>query len=119
MNYASKAKAAERMIAKFGMSGTISRVSETGYNPVTEAATTATLTASCQAVRMQYAQRLVDGVIIKPGDAMLYVSAVGLGLTPRTGDTLAFGGDVWRFEQVDPLCPAGTAIFFECRGRKL
>jgi len=121
VNYAAKAKTAERLLAKFGLAATLTRIPVAGYNPVTEAstATAATLTSACKAVRLNYNQPLIDGVIIKPGDSLIYMSAANLTMTPQPGDKLTLDGADWNLEQVQPFKPASVAVFYECQARAL
>jgi hypothetical protein len=90
---------AQRMIAKFGQTSTVTRI--TAPDPITggdgtETAHTATL------VPVTYSAREIDGTVILAGDVQLYISAVGLTVTPSPGDLVSANGKTFRVINADP-----------------
>ena len=106
---------AERLIARFGQTGTLRRtVSDSDpFNP-----TQTTTDYSCTFAVLDYAQKDVDGTLIKQTDQMVYLSTSGLSVTPTTTDRLVAGGAVLTVVNVKPLSPAGTVVFYELQVRR-
>ena len=81
--YARMQATAQRLIAKYGQAGTVTRIAPpdpvNGGDPL-ETAYPATL------VPMAYDARNIDGTVIKTGDVQIYISAVGLAITPQVDD---------------------------------
>ena len=90
---------AQRLIAKFGQTGTVTRITApdaiTGGDG-TETAHTASL------VPMAYSAREIDGTVILAGDMQIYISAIGLPITPSPGDLVAANGKTFRIINADP-----------------
>lgn len=114
-NYARPQASADRMIKRYGQTGTVTRI--TAPDPInggdgTETAHPATL------VPMAYSAREIDGTVIKVGDVQIYVSAIGLAITPTVGDLVSVNGATYRIERADPNLYDGiTAIVHIVQGR--
>jgi hypothetical protein len=97
--YARMQATAQRLIAKFGQAGTVTRIAPpdpvNGGDPV-ETAYPATL------VPMAYDARNIDGTVIKTGDVQIYISAVGLAITPQVDDIATVGGKGYQIVNADP-----------------
>ncbi|MGQ3080693.1 MULTISPECIES: hypothetical protein [Rhizobium/Agrobacterium group] len=84
-DYARSRATAERLIAKFGQQGTVTRLAPPdpvyGGDPV-ETAYTAKL------VPITYDQRYINGTTITTADRQIYISSVGLEIEPTVGDII-------------------------------
>jgi hypothetical protein len=106
---------AQRLISKYGQTGTVTRIAPpdpvNGGDPV-ETAYPATL------VPMAYDARNIDGTVIKTGDVQIYISAVGLAITPQVDDIATVGGKGYQIVHLDPYNFDGiTNVVFVCQGR--
>ncbi|RVL05100.1 hypothetical protein CN151_10670 [Sinorhizobium meliloti] len=113
--YARLQATAQRLIAKYGQTGTVTRISEPdpveGGDPV-ETAYTATL------VPMAYSAQEIDGTEILSGDMQIYISSVGLAIEPKPGDLVAASGKTFRMIKADPNNYDGlTNVVFIVQGR--
>ena len=114
-DYAEIQAVAHELIEEFGQEGTVKRI--TPPDPVlggdgTETSYTATL------VPMTYSATEIDGTVIKVGDVQIYISAVGLAITPTVGDLVSVNGATYRIERADPnLFDGSTAVVHICQGR--
>lgn len=115
MDYAAKARSADRMIRAYGSTATHTAVDAT-YNPATGGTTDVTTTQAVQAAVFDYAAGVIDGTMILAGDKQAFVSAVGV-TAPRAGDSLTWGGVVHKLVTVKPLAPALVNVLFECQIR--
>jgi len=114
-NYARSQATASRLIAKFGMTGAIVRLTKSGpsYDPtVTEAS------HACVLVDLDYKDTLIDGSNIKRGDRMVYVAMQGLDIVPSVADKITINTVQHAIISVKPLSPAGLVVFYEIQARK-
>ncbi len=106
---------AQRLIAKFGQTGVVTRLSPPDPILGGEPALTpypATL------VPMAYEARYIDGTTIKTGDVQIYISAVGLAIEPTVGDVVTANGTDYAIVNGDPNKYDGiTAVVFIVQGR--
>lgn len=63
----------------------------------------------------QGAERAMN-TLLETGDQRALVEHRGR--TPKPGDTITAGLDVWRIIQVETLAPSGVAVFHDCQVRK-
>ena len=106
---------AQRVIAKFGQAGTVTRIAPpdpvNGGDPV-ETAYPATL------VPMAYDARNIDGTVIKTGDVQIYISAVEMAIVPTVGGLVTVAGVGYRIVNADPNNYDGvTDVVFIVQGR--
>lgn len=113
--YARLQVTAQRLIAKFGQTGTLTRI--TAPDPITggdgaETAYPATL------VPMNYDQRFINGTTITTADREIYISSVGLSIVPGPGDIVTAGGVEYTVISADPNNYDGiTNVVFIVQGR--
>lgn len=113
--YARLQATAQRLISKFGQSGTITRLAPpdpmVGGEPVpTEYQATL--------VPMTYSAREIDGTVILAGDMQIYISAIGLAIEPTVGDLAQANGKTFRIINTDPNRYDGTTpVVHICQGR--
>lgn len=114
-NYARPQASADRMIKRYGQTGTVTRI--TAPDPInggdgTETAYPATL------VPMAYSAREIDGTVILAGDMQIYISAIGLPITPSPGDLVSANGKTFRVINADPnLYDGQTPVVHIVQGR--
>lgn len=113
--YARLQATAHRLIAKFGQTGTVTRLvnSGTSYDP-----TQTPTTFSCQLVVLDYEDSKVDGTMIKRSDKTIYVSTAGLTSGLEQSDKITVGTDEYSIESLKPLNPAGMVLYWEVQGRR-
>lgn len=114
-DYARSRATAERLIAKFGTTGAIRRSTTSGsdYDPVVTDTEHA-----CQLVTLEYADKDVDGTLIRNTDKLIYVSTAGLTITLEKSDKIIAAGEEYAIENLKPLSPAGIVVFWEVQGRR-
>jgi hypothetical protein len=113
--YANAAATALRMLTSYGQSVTLTRSVPGAYNTATGATATATVTTTTgKGVLLDYAQRDMDGTLIREGDQRCYAS---LSVVPLSGDTLTAGGVVFEVVASRTLAPAGTAVLHDMQLR--
>lgn len=114
-HYAHSRATAERLIAKFGMTGTIRRYVSSGpsYDPVNTPEN-----YPCQLVVLEYADANIDGTLILATDKQLYVSTAGLGISLLQSDKVVVGEVEYSIQRLKPLRPAGIIVYWEVQGRR-
>lgn len=114
-DYAEMQAVAEELITEFGQQGTVTRIGAVdpieGGDPVETA-------YAAKLVPMTYQAREIDGTVILAGDVQLYISAVGLAITPQPNDTAAVNGKTYRIINSDPnLYDGQTPVVHICQAR--
>lgn len=113
-DYGRSRAVAERLIARFGMTGAIRR--STRFGPTYDPVVTDT-DYVCQLVVMNYEDREVDGALILTTDKKIYISTAGLPITLERSDKIVADGVAYSIEKLKPLSPAGIIVFWEVQGR--
>lgn len=105
---------AQRLITKFGQSGTIRRVTNGGtpYDP-----TQVETDFACTLVVIDYENSMIDGTRIQAGDKRVFVSTEGLTIEPTTADKVLVSSTEHSIINVMPLNPGGTVVFHELQTR--
>lgn len=113
-DYARTRATAERLIARFGQTAALRRVTNTGpeWDP-----TQTTTDYPCKLAVLDYAKRDVDGTLIRQTDRMVYLSTAGLTISPDVNDTLVIEGSALTVVNVKPLSPAGVVLMYEVQAR--
>jgi len=114
-DYTASRSTAARLIANFGQSASIRRLTNGGSDTWAPTQTPADTTVTC--VVTDYAHRERDGTRIQAKDRKVYVSALDLAITPTPGDKFVLGAMVYDIISVGPLEPGGTVILFELQVR--
>lgn len=115
-DYSRSRATAERLIARFGQSGSIRRLTPGGgpdYDPGEPTTTDYDVTF----VLSEYSNREIDGTLIKAGDKKVLLSTEGLSITPALGDRIVVAGTAHRIENIKPLNPGGTVLLYEMQAR--
>jgi hypothetical protein len=106
---------AERLLSKYGQAGTVTRYAAPddifGGDPVPTP-------YPAKIFPDTYEAREIDGTVIKTGDVKLYISAVGLPITPEPDDTATCNGKTYRIVTADPnLYDGQTPVVHIVQGR--
>lgn len=113
--YARLQATAERLIAKFGQIGAVKRISPP--DPVYGGDGAETV-YTAKLVPMAYKAHEIDGTVIQNGDVQLYISSVGLAITPIPGDLADCNGKTYRIIKSDPnLYDGVTPVVHICQAR--
>ena len=114
-DYSKSVATAQRLIARFGQTATLTQTVNTGtaYNP-TQTDTNHTI----KAVTIDWSNNEIDGTLIKATDRKIIISTDGLTVTPAIGDKITVGSDVLRLvEPFKHLNPGGTVVLYETNAR--
>lgn len=104
-----------------GQAVTLTRSSPGSYSAGAVTLTTTTQTGS--GVQVEYSSHAIDGTMIRQGDKKFLLSPLNSAGTTLTApepkiDTLTLAdASVWTIEDVLPLSPAGTVIYYELQLR--
>lgn len=105
-----------------GLELTLKRTIQGEYNPATGGSTPSIETFGGSGFRENYKQSDIDGTRIKQGDFKILISPVLLDGSnmpqPKSLDTIAFDGDTYTIQNVDPWNYAGLAVGFSVQARK-
>lgn len=104
---------AARLIARFGMGGTIRRQTAAGpaYDP-----SVVTSDHPCMLAVLDYEAGRIDGSLIRRTDKLIYLAAEGLAITPSEADQV-LAGECYSIVAIRPLSPAGEPLFYEIQAR--
>lgn len=111
--YARLEATARRLIAAYGKSATIVRITNGGppHAPVPSEATHAALI-----VETGHKMTLIPETLIEAGDRMGIIST-DLGVAPRHADKIEIDGTRYNFVDLKPLNPGGTILLYEFLAR--
>jgi len=114
--YADMATTAKDLLAEFGQTVTIARVTGGSVDPVTGSVTAGTTTTySPKGILRNYNATLIDGTRIKAGDMELILDDT---IAPLLTDKPAIGGTVWTIKGIKEINPAGTPLVYFCQVAK-
>lgn len=117
--YANLAATSRRLLEQFGTSAVLTRTTLGSYDPASGTTGTATVTNyACYAARFEYAQRDIDGTLVRSGDQRIYLDVQDT-VMPRTGDTVTLGGRTYTVVTARAIDPALTAVLYEVQARGL
>ncbi|SFH29475.1 hypothetical protein [Ensifer sp. OV372] len=106
---------AQRLIAKYGQAGVVTRL--TPPDPVLGGEPVST-PYPATLVPMAYEARYIDGTNIRTGDMQIYISSVGLAIEPTVGDVVTANGTDYAIVNGDPNKYDGvTPVVFIVQGR--
>ena len=114
--YANLAATARRLLAQYGTDATLTRVTTGAYSPATGTAASTTTTYTGKAARFDYAQRDIDGTLVRVGDQRIYLDVQDT-VMPQTGDTITMGGRIWSVVIARSIDPALTAVLYDVQAR--
>lgn len=121
-DYAKAAGTAQRLLASFGQTVTLSREAAGSYDPVTgETTGGGEETQTCKAALLPYkdGDSLLESGMVQIGDRKLLIEAAGLSWPPDALTKLTdVNGQVWQVEKVRELAPAGIPVLYTANGTR-
>lgn len=118
MDYNEIAQDALTSIQEAGRSFSITRSTGT-FNPATNVITgPAPITYNIPGVMTSFANRDIDGEVIRLQDRKILLAAAGLPIVPNTSDKVTDGSDVWNIINVEEIRPASIPILYKIHVRK-
>jgi hypothetical protein len=105
-------KVASKLMAKFGGTATIRRVTSGAYNPTTGAAAETVVDTAVRGVLQDVNLREVND-LIQAGDKRLLIAAADVSTAPTTADRVLIGGRTLQVIQVVTIEQDNTAITYE------
>ena len=119
--YTKMRQTAFKLLKGKGQLMTLTRQSAGTYGVSNATATVTTTTQTVYGAVFPYADKNIDGTLIKAGDKQLLLAALdaaGAALTaPVVNDTVTIDSVVYTITQIKPLSPAGTTVIFDCNIR--
>lgn len=113
-NYPATAATATRLLERFGAAATLKRQSGTAYDPATGTSTQTYTSYATTAAVFDYAQKYIDGTLVKQGDKQAYCAP---SVAPEQGDRFTWDGADYTVVAVKPVAPAGTPVLYEAQLR--
>lgn len=114
-DYAEMRDVAEELIEEFGQIGAVTRIASP--DPVYGGDGTETV-YTAKLVPVAYKAHEIDGTVIQSGDVQIYISSVGLAITPIPGDLADCNGKTYRIIKSDPnLYDGVTLVVHICQAR--
>jgi hypothetical protein len=105
-----------------GLELTLKRTTQGAYDPSAGGSTPSIEAFAGSGFRENYKQSDIDGTRIKQGDFKILISPLLLDGSdmpqPKSLDTIAFDGDTYTVQSVDPWNYAGLAVGFSVQARK-
>lgn len=112
-DYSRPAATVKRLLDRYGQSGELSRVLESGeYDPMNGPVQT-TQSSACTAALLEFDNRQIDGELIQAGDRRALI-APDVNFEPMAGDSLTVGVEVLRVVKNRPVAPAGVVVLHDC-----
>lgn len=114
-DYARIAATSLRLLEHYGRAAYLRRTSSE-YNPSTGTTTQQTVNHEATCAFFDYAQRDIDGTLIRTGDQRVLMAPTVP--RPETGDAIVIGASTYSVVQVRAINPAGVPVLYElqCRG---
>jgi hypothetical protein len=114
--YSSLASRAEKLIAKYGQTVTLTRANAGAVDPVTGAASSAASTVlTTKGVIIDYSEGIANGVNILMGDNRVLLSSK---VEPKNDDVVTVSNGSYKVISVKILSPAGIVVMYELQVRR-
>lgn len=114
--YDDLAATAHELLEEFGGEVTLQHALASTYNPATGTASPVVENHTGVGVKVDYAERDIDGAKIKRGDQRVYLSVVGM-VAPATDDVLLVKGRKLTVVVARVLEPGDTAVLYDVQVR--
>lgn len=115
-DYSKSRATAKRLLQRFGQPVQIRRRGPAGGSPTNPTPGTATLYPSVAVVE-HYAQKHVDGTLIRLGDKRVIMAMEGLTIEPHVSDEIIIAGELHTIIRVEPFAPGGVPLYCEIQAR--
>ena len=113
-NYSKTAATALSLLQRFGAAATVHRTGSATYDPATGTMTPTVTDHATTAAVFSYAQKYIDGTLIKDGDQQAYCAP---GVAVKQGDSMTWHGKRYTVVSVKPVSPAGVPVLYEAQIR--
>ena len=118
-DYGDMAEVADDLLHEFGQAGVLGSVTDGAYNPETGEAGPTSAPHAVTAAIFDFPQKYIDGTLIRTGDKRALLSALGLAVTPKSGDTLTdAAGALYQVVDAKATAPAGQVVLWTLQVRK-
>lgn len=118
-DYVRMAASATRLITAAGVPLTLTRGTLDDYDPTLGTADTlGATTFTGFGVRDQFAQKNVDGTLIRAGNVLIYVIWTGDDPVPVTDDGIAMDGEKWVVASSAAIRPGPVTLLYGIEARK-
>lgn len=118
VDYAKLQDTAQKLISKFGLSCTFTKITEGTYNPSLNTQTKTTTDYTLKGVKLDQKSSNFDKEIIKTGDIFFLLEAKNLSVVPDADDKVSIDSVSWSVIAVHPIQPASTTVYYEMILRK-
>ena len=115
--YSDIAATANELLSEFGSSMTLTRSEPGAYDPSAGTAGSTETAFVVWGLQDNYAQTEIDGSLIRQGDQRVWLSAVGMGVMPRSGDTLTIGATTYNVIASRPVRPGAVIVLHDVQVR--
>lgn len=116
-DYSRATKTADRLLSRFGQTGTLSKSTPGAGDPWNPGSPTVT-TYAVTLVRIGYTLKERDGTIVQAGDDRVYIAVQSLSVSPDPSDQLTIGTETWSIVASAPLTPGGVTLLWEMQIRR-
>lgn len=113
-NYPATAATATRLLERFGAAATVKHPTGSAYDPATGTSVPTYASAATTAAVFDYAQKYIDGTLIRQGDKQAYCAPA---VAPVQGDRFTWNGQDYEVIAVKPVSPAGVPVLYEAQLR--
>lgn len=113
-DYPATAATATRLLQRFGAAATIKRHAGSTYDTTTATSTPTYTSLPTTAAVFDYAQKYIDGTLIKQGDKQAYCAPA---VAPAQGDRFTWNGSDFTVVAVKAVSPAGVPVLYEAQLR--
>lgn len=110
-DYSRSIATAQRLIARFGQTGAIRRITSTG-SPHDPALTATDYSCTLVDDPEGWEASEIAGTLIQATDKKLYVSTAGLTIDPGEADKIVVGGAEYQIVQTKKMAPAGVTVMW-------
>lgn len=117
--YANLQSISDQLLRQFGQACTVRTQGEGKYNAATgevRASGEISRAAYCLFDNLAYDfSRQPNAESVQQGDVLIYITASG---QPSVNSVLEINGEQWAIIRCQPIQPAGSALLYQCQGRK-
>lgn len=117
-DYAKTAKMVNRLLTKFGGTGTLRVVTDGAYDPSTGSSSSSQTDKAVNAVVLNVEQSDLANTAVKFTDSKVYMSTLTAIPLPTTSDLFIWNSDTYSIVSVTDISPAGVSVMFELVVRK-
>lgn len=117
MDYQKSAERTKKILKRAGLPVVLTAVTGGQYDPATGTASSSSTAHAGHGFADSYKQSDIDGSLVRQSDMRVYLDAL-IGVTPKTGDTLAIDGATYAVVISRPVPPVGTIVLHDVQVRR-